>query len=201
MGILTAPLARDDSDRSRRRRRTRAPRSRAHLATAQSKLWASSTRTSKISPPSTWPRARPPTSKLASAGRCRRPACSVFAVSHRPDGLRHPRFAGLLHPAADPGVHRVSRYVRRVPATSWPFPTGATPSRAFPSRDSRAHVTVGRAPSSSPHLAMRPTSRPCSVGESVAQSTRCRAGALEALLGFPLEASRTPEGARFDGDP
>jgi len=34
--------------------------------------------------------------------------CSALVVSHHLDGLLLGRFAGLLHPAADPGVHRVS---------------------------------------------------------------------------------------------
>jgi hypothetical protein len=175
---------------TRRRRRTRAPRSLARLATVRSKLRTSSTRTSKSSPPSTWPRARPPASKLASVRRCHRLTRSDFAVSHRLAGLRHPRFAGLLHPAADHGVHQVSRCVRRVPATSVPVLADAIPSRAFPSRGSRSHVTVGRSPSSFARLATPATSGLCSAGESVAQSARCRVGALVALLGFPPEAPR-----------
>jgi hypothetical protein len=42
--------------------------------------------------------------------RCHpRPSCSVHVVSHHLDGFLRSRFAGLLHPAADPGVHCVSR--------------------------------------------------------------------------------------------
>lgn len=37
---------------------------------------------------------------------------SVPAVSHRLDGLRHPRLASVLQPATDPGVHRFSALAR-----------------------------------------------------------------------------------------
>jgi hypothetical protein len=45
------------------------------------------------------------------ACRCRRQACSVLVVSHHLDGFLRSKVAGLLHPAADPGVRRVSREV------------------------------------------------------------------------------------------
>jgi len=45
------------------------------------------------------------------------------------------RFAGLLRPASDPGVHRVSMPRCRMPATISALPHRCLPSRAFPSRE------------------------------------------------------------------
>lgn len=45
------------------------------------------------------------------------------------------RFAGLLRPASDPGVHRVSVPRCRMPATISALPHRCLPSRAFPSRE------------------------------------------------------------------
>lgn len=42
------------------------------------------------------------------------------------------RFAGLLRPASDPGVHRVATLRRRMPATTQRFPTDACPSELLP---------------------------------------------------------------------
>jgi hypothetical protein len=62
-------------------------------------------------------------SRRASARGCRHRARSVLAVSHRLDGLRHPRFAGVLQPAADHGVHRVSApHAPAVPAAALALP-------------------------------------------------------------------------------
>lgn len=58
-------------------------------------------------------------------------ARSVPMVSHHLDGLLHQRPAGLLHPAADPGVHRVSAH-RRLPTGLVRFPSDASPFRASP---------------------------------------------------------------------
>ena len=58
-------------------------------------------------------------------------ARSVPVVSHHLDGLLHQRPAGLLHPAADPGVHRVSA-PRRLPTGLVRFPSDASPFRASP---------------------------------------------------------------------
>jgi len=55
------------------------------------------------SPPSTWSLRRPAAKHVPRSDR---------AVSRRLAGLLHQRFAGLLHPAADPGVHRVSALAR-----------------------------------------------------------------------------------------
>jgi hypothetical protein len=70
-----------------------------------------------------------------SAGRCQRPARSALVVSHHLDGFLHRWLVGLLHPTADPGVHRVSP-VRRAPLVARvdELPTDALPSRAFPTR-------------------------------------------------------------------
>jgi hypothetical protein len=56
-------------------------------------------------------------------------------VSHHLDGFLHRWLVGLLHPTADPGVHRVSP-VRRAPLVARvdELPTDALPSRAFPTR-------------------------------------------------------------------
>lgn len=57
-------------------------------------------------------------------------ARSVLVVLHHRDGLLHQWLAGLLHPATDHGVHRVS--ARPCLPTSARFPTDAMPSRACP---------------------------------------------------------------------
>jgi len=102
-------------------------------------------------------------------------------------------FVGLLHPTADLEVHRVaaSRHLRARRRLQG-LPSDATPSRAFPS--------AAAAPASPrelcPLAVRRPatvgsTSGPCSTGESVASSRRCRLDGPEALLGFPhLEPRR-----------
>jgi hypothetical protein len=106
-------------------------------------------------------------------------ACCIPSPTMGFTGLRPPR------PTCLPGCGGV--------------PTGAPPSRAFPSRGSRPRVTARRAPLPS-HLPRRvPTSRPCSTGESVAASRRCRRGAARCSPGLPRsEATRTttppPEG-------
>lgn len=71
-------------------------------------------------------------------------ACSVLAVSHRPDGLLHRRLMGLLHPIADPGVHRVSA-PRRLPTGDLRFPTDASALQSF-----SAHTAVTLSPRPSP---------------------------------------------------
>lgn len=58
-------------------------------------------------------------------------ARSALVVFHHLDGLLHRRLAGLLHPAADPGVHRVSAR-RHLPMTVQRLLTDAIPSRAYP---------------------------------------------------------------------
>jgi hypothetical protein len=101
---------------------------------------------------------------------------------------------GLLHPIADPEVHRVSAPVQACRPWCQSVPTDATPSRAFPSAAAVLHVTVGRAPLPSPRpplgvrgrlrgLHPRRSPWPCRDVAAVAR--------LEALLGFPhLETCR-----------
>lgn len=101
---------------------------------------------------------------------------------------------GLLHPTADPGVHRVSTPVPACRPWCRSVPTDAMPSRAFPSSAAVLHVTVGRAPLPLPRTPLGERSRlrglhprgspwPC---RDVAAVVR-----LEALLGFPhLETCR-----------
>jgi hypothetical protein len=59
---------------------------------------------------------------------------SVLAVSHRLDGLLHRKVAGLLHPAADPGIHRVSCPGRARIFPAMPY----TPRRSPPVRSRTA---------------------------------------------------------------
>jgi len=87
--------------------------------------------------------------RSASARSSQLRTCSVLAVSHRLDGLRHPRLAGVLQPATDPGVHRFSalarpQYCGRRSASH----PGALTLQSLPLLDSGSHVTVGPAPSS-----------------------------------------------------
>jgi hypothetical protein len=76
-------------------------------------------------------------------------ARSVLVVLHHLDGLLHRRLAGLLHPAADPGVHRVS-------ARSVCRPSHASPPMPYPSElvhlQSRISVTGDRCPLAVPGL-------------------------------------------------
>ena len=68
-----------------------------------------------------------------------RASCSVHVVSHHLDGFLHLRVAGLLHPAADHGVHDVSRTI---------LADHRSPPCRNPSKetlvDSRARITAGR---------------------------------------------------------
>lgn len=98
----------------------------------------------KIAPPSTSPLVSTPGAirssclvrPVPSARRSQRPARSVPVGSHHLDGFLHQQLAGLLHPAADHGVHRVSAACRASAdwRTSSCFPSDATPFRAFPTR-------------------------------------------------------------------
>ena len=56
------------------------------------------------------------------------------------------RFAGLLHPASDREVHRVSAPQRRMPAVTSALPHRCTPSRAFPFREAVHASPRGLAP-------------------------------------------------------
>ena len=68
---------------------------------------------------------------------------SDLAVSHRLAGLLHQKVAGLLHPAADPGVHRVSA---RTCGSCPGRPRRCLALQSFPHSPSRTHVTMGRCP-------------------------------------------------------
>jgi len=100
-------------------------------------------------------------------------ARSVLVVSHHLDGFLLPQSAGLLHPAADPGVHRVSD---TTPLTCWfrDFPSGALALQSFP----HTHRRSSPSPTGTCLLAVtgcvptpagpRSTSRPSSLRASVA---------------------------------
>ena len=83
-----------------------------------------------------------------SAGRCKRPARSVLVVSHHLDGFLHRRRVGLLHPTADPGVHRVSASHRTIASwcVAWGLPRRCHALQSFPYPYSRTRVTASRCP-------------------------------------------------------
>lgn len=113
---------------------------------------------------------------------------SVLAVSHHLDGLRHPWLAGVLQPATDPGVHRVSALARPqyCGRRSASLP-GALTLQSLPLPRQRFPRHRGPCPLVVRHAVRRgSTSRPRSVGESVARAGRGRLAAPDALLGFPL---------------
>ena len=101
--------------------------------------------------------------------------------------------AGLLHPAPDPGVHRVSA---RAVACASGCPSAHARSRAsspmlalqrVSRMCSRGGVTaISLPPRRCPTCLPHPTSRPCSTHASVAPTTRCHAAVPDALLGFPV---------------
>jgi len=94
------------------------------------------------------------------------------------------RFAGLLHPASDREVHRVSTPRRRMPAVASALPHRCLPSRAFPFREAVHASPRGLAPLPFPGNAGA-TSRPCSARKSVTAAARGRTPLFDALLGFP----------------
>jgi len=77
------------------------------------------------------------------------------------------------------------------------LPSGAPPSRAFPSRGSRARVAASPCPLAVPHPASDgATSRLCSAGESVASARRCRLAFARCSPGLPCPgAPRSPCGS------
>lgn len=91
------------------------------------------------SPPSTSPSARGSRSLATASARCdQHRTRSVLAVSHRLDVLRHRQLAGLLQPAADPGVHRVSAHrARRVRRALLASPPVHRPPERSPPRQPR----------------------------------------------------------------
>jgi len=125
-------------------------------------------------------------------------SCSVLVVSHHLDGLLRTELAGLLHPASDPGVRRVSESF--VPAASRLDARDSSPLReSHPSKDSPRlqpfHVAVV--------VAFLPLSAP-----SVGSSSRGTAGSSEdasdasASKGLPdctFPHARRTEVRRFRG--
>jgi len=131
----------------------RAARSKAHLAAARPGATERLLQGfPKTAPPSTWPTGvhsrrqdRVASGLLPSAGRCHRPACSVLVVSHHLDGFLHRRLVGLLHPTADPGVHRVS--APRPPCKrASGLPRRCHTLQSLPHPYSRTRVTASRCP-------------------------------------------------------
>lgn len=98
----------------------RAPRSEAHLSdirlASDDHHSYVKDRPSAVSPSSACSHAHDESCALRS-GPAETSTRSAFTVSHRPDGFRHHLAAGMLQPANDPGVRRVSVLQRRVPAT------------------------------------------------------------------------------------
>lgn len=128
-------------------------------------------------------------SDLAIRLRCSaatRHTCSVLVGSHHLDGLRHPRFPGLLHPGADHGVHRVSAPVNDGLAAHATLPHQCThPPEPCSPRGSRTCVTAGLCPLAV-HRAMRgSTSGPCSTGGSVTPADRGRSSDARCSPGLP----------------
>jgi hypothetical protein len=94
-------------------------------------------------------------------------------------------FAGLLHPAADPGVHRVSASATRLATRLVRFPDGASTLQSFPLPSSRSCVTAGRFPLAVAGLPPgRPRGLPPLVSPLHLPSVAGRA-MPDALLGFP----------------
>jgi hypothetical protein len=121
--------------------------------------------------------------------------CSVLVVSHHLDGLLHTTVAGLLHPAADPGVRRVVtrdavRTLRRIPlASSRTLSPGPLPPRGSVAARPRSQLrAAGRVRTTPPGWApVRRSRPPHTTGDTRARpplpaGARRGAGHLEALL-------------------
>jgi len=169
----------------------RAARSKAHLAAARPGATERLLQGfPKTAPPSTWPTGvhsrrqdRVASGLLPSAGRCHRPACSVLVVSHHLDGFLHRRPVGLLHPTADPGVHRVS--APRPPCKrASGLPRRCHTLQSLPHPYSRTRVTASRCPLVVSRL------RPGATG-SCATSRLCSVRAVR-CDGPPLPAGQGP---------
>jgi len=169
----------------------------------------------RLAPPSTSPRASTPRSDVAIGSfgdeRPARQSRSVLAVSHRHDGFRRTKLAGLLHPATDPEVRRVSRS-KPFPATHPPLEEFRSPP-AVPRHRGLCPLEVplprSRAPCRRPlrvdrksnprvpislrcqnesfveELTETPPSRLCSTDEPVAIAYRCRPRHRSILPGLP----------------
>jgi len=98
--------------------------------------------------------------------------------------------AGLLHPAADPGVHRVAAFPDFLAVFSSEPSTVRHPSKRFPRQQPPPLwrlLPSGRSPSKDGS-----TSGRWSAGESVASQTRCRVWKPDAPLGFTLPSRVHP---------
>jgi len=140
-------------------------------------------------PPSTSPRASTPgvDPKIVSIGSRlpHRKSRSVLVVSHHLDGLLRSELAGLLHPAIDPGVRRVSEVrLHDCPTEAEPsmrnlFPATHTPRRtssssAVPRHRGRCLLAVAL-PFAPPSQGMRSEPDPSRLTRSRAlRSRRCR---------------------------
>jgi hypothetical protein len=116
-----------------------APRSQTHLAAARLVAERLLQGSSKTASPSHQPAASTPAPRSRASLRgaaAKRHPCSVLVVSHHLDGFLRVRPAGLLHPAHDHEVHRVSALAAARPGDVGvgSLLTDAGPSRAFPSR-------------------------------------------------------------------
>jgi hypothetical protein len=148
---------------------------------------------SKTAPPSTSRFASSPTrahEALGLRGVAAKPhPRSAFAVSHRPDGLLREELAGLLHPAADPGVHHVSALAEPPPGEVGAVGgvlVDALPFRAFPARTADATSPRVVPPRRSPTAS---SARPRGLApfeKSGAPSARCRDGGARGSPGLPL---------------
>jgi hypothetical protein len=141
----------------------------------------------------------PPTSKLLGFGRELPGSPHVPSSWFLPTSTAFSTFgsAGLLHPAADPGVHQVPRAAPLPlsrPAHPWTPPLGGVRSRAPPWRStlqrdfpkSRTDVTVDALPPRRCGRPARATSRPCSLRALLLAATVADDASERTLLGFPF---------------
>lgn len=153
---------------------------------------------------STLQRVLPRTRRIgpASARQCQCRTCSAFVVSHHPDGFRHCRATGLLHPAHDHGVHRVSGGPGACPRQDDPSPPMPHPPEPIPLQQPPG--MTARAPS--PFLASKETPRPRGLAplkRPSPQPRRCRRCRARDSPGLPVlehAATRCRMGPRVDDD-
>jgi hypothetical protein len=141
------------------------------------------------------------TEALLRRGAATRFAWSAFVGSHHLDGLLHRGLVGLLHPTADPGVHRVSALGPTCPSWLRGFPSGASPSRAFPSSSSRsARRRVAMPPCRCVVRGRRRLRGLHPLGSPLRERAVADLLPPEALLGFPhLKRSRARRPAEAVG--
>jgi hypothetical protein len=136
---------------------------------------------------STVQRVLPPTRRIGptSARHCQCRTCSAFVVSHHLDGFRHCSATGLLHPAHDHGVHRVSGRPDVCPRHDDPSSPMPHPPEPIPLQQPPG-MTV-RAPS--PFLVSEETPRPRGLAPLKSpspQPPRCRGGRARDSPGLPV---------------